>query len=234
MSECKVELADSTIPLLEGFFGINEYVLVGNADGGWGSNKYAKRKIADIVNSCLPFAIDSSDFESNGREYINSSLFNHYQVEIFYNSINRYIKLSDKEFEYIYDSNVPIGINILIGDFDANVDNKYLIIQPKKFTSKPTCGNVNIINITDTSIELSSEVLFSGNVNVIESGIIYSENINPNINNGNKIILQQGGIGLLEVTIDNLTPNTTYYVRSYAINDLGTGYGEFTIFTTNV
>ncbi len=34
------------------------------------------------------------------------------------------------------------------------------------------------------------------------------------------------GMGTFNKTIDNLEPNTLYYVRAYAKNSIGTGYGD--------
>lgn len=40
------------------------------------------------------------------------------------------------------------------------------------------------------------------------------------------------GIGSFESRLANLTPDTTYYVRAYATNSVGTAYGEVVSFTT--
>ncbi|RZM12696.1 MAG: DUF1566 domain-containing protein, partial [Pedobacter sp.] len=42
------------------------------------------------------------------------------------------------------------------------------------------------------------------------------------------------GIGTFTSTLTNLTPNTRYYVRSYATNSIGTAYGEAKTFITSV
>ena len=40
------------------------------------------------------------------------------------------------------------------------------------------------------------------------------------------------GTGTFTSSITGLTPNTTYYVRAYATNSVGTAYGEELSFTT--
>lgn len=230
MADCKVELSSPTIPLLTNCFGNAEYVLIGNAEGGWGEGKYAKRNLIDIISCTLPFRITSVNFESNGTDFL-SNIFQNYQAEIFYNNINRYINMSDDEWEYIYDidDNI-IGIRITAGGFDSRGDNKDLIVYLKKKYSVPILAATVITNETDTTADGVSSVYFNGNGTVSDKGFCWSENPNPKISDN--YVSVGDGIGAIVGTLTGLTANTTYYVRSYATNEYGTGYGAFTTFTT--
>jgi hypothetical protein len=62
--------------------------------------------------------------------------------------------------------------------------------------------------------------------------MVWSENENPTIEHNMGITFDGTGTGQFTSHITNLNPNTTYYVRAYATNSVGTGYGEVLSFTT--
>ena len=65
-------------------------------------------------------------------------------------------------------------------------------------------------------------------------GVVYSTQQNPTISNLNNTIRPWGsGAGEFILTLTDLQINTTYYIRAYATNDVGTAYGEQKSFTTN-
>lgn len=225
---CKTEL--SSLPLLTNCFGSEEYLLVGNAIGGEGVGKYARRNIIDVISCTLPFRISSSNFESNGTDYLND-IFQNFQAEIFWNNIPKYINLSEDEWEYLEDGNGDIvGVRITIDGFNANTNNYDFIVTLKAKYSVPILKATTVSNVVDVDAEFLSSVKFSGNGTVSEKGVVYSTNPNPTINDGK---LQDGsGIGAILINGTGFSQGTTYYVRSYAINEFGVGYGAFTTFTT--
>jgi hypothetical protein len=97
----------------------------------------------------------------------------------------------------------------------------------------------NAVNgVTSNSATLSG-VISNANGNVImERGFVYSTSPHPTIN-GNKIVVGNG-IGAFDTITDLshqyahlLTPNTTYYVRAYAITENNiSAYGNEVGFTT--
>ena len=94
----------------------------------------------------------------------------------------------------------------------------------------PTVMTVEVFNITATSAICAGEVMDDGGDEVFEKGVCWSTSHNPTLND-NHVIGGEGG-GFFEVELNDLTPGTTYYVRAYAINSFGTGYGEEVSFTT--
>jgi hypothetical protein len=53
-------------------------------------------------------------------------------------------------------------------------------------------------------------------------GLCWSTNPNPTVADANTV--ESGGLGVFSVSLSNLAPNTTYYLRAYATNNQGTGY----------
>ena len=87
-----------------------------------------------------------------------------------------------------------------------------------------------VTNITVRSATCGGEVTFNGNVSVTARGICWSTMPNPTIDDNKRS--SGGGVGTYTSNMINLEHNTTYYVRAYATNEVGTAYGEEVSFTT--
>ena len=87
-----------------------------------------------------------------------------------------------------------------------------------------------VTDITYTSATCGGEVTFNGNVSVTARGICWNTTQNPTIED-NKTT-DGSGVGSFTSNLSNLEHNTTYYVRAYATNEVGTAYGEEVSFTT--
>lgn len=87
-------------------------------------------------------------------------------------------------------------------------------------------------NITDTSALLGGEITFDGGATVTQRGIAYSTTPNPDISSN--ITIDGSGTGAFISSISGLVPATTYYARAYAINSVGTAYGQQVNFTSRV
>ena len=107
--------------------------------------------------------------------------------------------------------------------------------EQKSFTTAkhielPQVTTVEPTDITTTSAKSGGNVTFDGGDDVTAKGICWSTSANPTTNDA----FTTDGIGEGEYIsiINDLTVNTTYYVRAYATNSLGTAYGEEYSFTT--
>ncbi|MFD2937111.1 LamG-like jellyroll fold domain-containing protein [Spirosoma flavum] len=82
--------------------------------------------------------------------------------------------------------------------------------------------------ISSNSATLGMTVTSTGNATITQYGICYSStNTTPTIEKGDPTSYKDGSVGLntaVPFSLTNLQPNTTYYVRSYAVNQVGTGY----------
>lgn len=95
----------------------------------------------------------------------------------------------------------------------------------------PSVSTTSISSLTGTSVTSGGNVSSDGGAIVSARGVVWSTNQNPNVSlitkteNGN-------GTGSFVSMISNLLPNTTYYLRAYATNSIGTAYGNQISFTT--
>ena len=87
-----------------------------------------------------------------------------------------------------------------------------------------------VTGITSNSAICGGHVTADNGSAVTTKGVCWSTNQNPTIDD-NKTT-DGSGVGSFTSNLSNLEPNTTYYVRAFAINAAGTSYGEQKSFTT--
>jgi len=97
-------------------------------------------------------------------------------------------------------------------------------------TAAPKVSTAQASLVGVTSATLGGNVSDSGTATVTERGIVYATTANPTTANTKVII--GSGIGSFSQNITGLTAATTYHVRAYAINSVGTSYGGDSTFTT--
>ncbi len=95
----------------------------------------------------------------------------------------------------------------------------------------PTVTTTGVSNIGDYTATCGGEVTLDGNTSVLVRGVCWSISQNPTINNPHTT--DGVGVGTFTSYITGLQPTTTYYVRAYATNSVGTAYGEEKSFTTS-
>ena len=94
---------------------------------------------------------------------------------------------------------------------------------PSVTTAAPT-------NITTSSADAGGEVTDDGETSITGRGVCWSTSPNPTTADSRTI--DGTGIGGFTSLIIGLSDNTTYYLRAYATNIAGTGYGNDISFTT--
>ena len=94
----------------------------------------------------------------------------------------------------------------------------------------PTVTTTSATSVTETSAVTGGNVTSDGNASVTERGVVYATTQNPTTSNTK--VTSGSGTGSYTCNLSGLQPNTTYYVRAYAINSKGTAYGTQVTFTT--
>jgi len=95
----------------------------------------------------------------------------------------------------------------------------------------PTLTTAAASQITQTSAMLGGDVTDNGGAEVTQKGICWSTSTNPTA--GDNTTNDGSGTGAFTSNLDELTPGTTYYARAYAINSVGTAYGNEVTFDTD-
>ena len=96
----------------------------------------------------------------------------------------------------------------------------------------PTLTTAVLTEITGNSASGGGEVTVSGGADVTAHGICFGTNQNPTVSDSKTA--DGEGTGAFESALTELMGNTTYYVRAYATNSAGTGYGPEVSFKTLV
>ena len=96
----------------------------------------------------------------------------------------------------------------------------------------PVVTTTNLSNITINSAETGGNVVSDGGNNLTQRGICWGTTSPVNIDS-NTIQDGQNIEGSFTTNLTSLNPATTYYVRAYAINSEGVGYGDQISFTTS-
>ena len=94
----------------------------------------------------------------------------------------------------------------------------------------PIVTTTTATSVTETSAVTGGNVTSDGNASVTERGVVYATTQNPTTSNTK--VTSGSGTGSFTCNLSGLQPNTTYYVRAYAINSKGTAYGSEITFTT--
>jgi uncharacterized protein (TIGR02145 family) len=94
----------------------------------------------------------------------------------------------------------------------------------------PVLTTNEVSAITQTTATSGGTITSDDGATVTERGVCWSTSQNPTITD-NKTT-DGTGAGSFTSNITNLTANTTYYIRAYATNSVGTGYGSAMLFTT--
>jgi uncharacterized protein (TIGR02145 family) len=99
------------------------------------------------------------------------------------------------------------------------------------FTTTSSLLTANVTNITSTTATCGGTISSNNGAIVTARGVCWNTTGNPTIDD-NKT--NDGtGAGSFTSSLNGLTANTTYYVRAYATNSKGTGYGSPVTFRTS-
>ncbi len=96
----------------------------------------------------------------------------------------------------------------------------------------PTVTTTAITNIAGIAAISGGNVLSNGGSPIILRGVCWGSNPNPTL--ANSYSTDENGTGEFMSQLINLSPTSQYYARAYAINNVGTTYGNEFVFNTTV
>ncbi len=102
---------------------------------------------------------------------------------------------------------------------------------PFRTLSLPTITTSSFSSLTSTSVESGGNVTYDGGATVTARGVCWSTSPNPTADLSTKTV-DGSGQGPFISEIKDLTTGTSYHVRAYASNSVGTAYGTDLLFTT--
>jgi hypothetical protein len=100
-----------------------------------------------------------------------------------------------------------------------------------KGLSRPHVTTGNISNVSFSSAQGGGIVIDDGGSAITNRGVCFSKNVLPAIGTSSSMFVTVG-MGFFSCNLIDLQPGTTYYLRAFAINSLGIGYGNQVSFTT--
>ena len=88
----------------------------------------------------------------------------------------------------------------------------------------------DVTDVTENSVVSGAEIVSDGNTTITSRGVCWSISPNPTISD--VVVIDNGSNNTFTSLIEGLSPNTQYYVRSYATNEFDTFYGNEIEFNT--
>jgi len=91
-------------------------------------------------------------------------------------------------------------------------------------------GTPIVSTVTDSSALVACVITSHGGESLTERGVCWSKTTNPQITDSHLAV--EGGVGSFVAHVTGLERNTTYYLKTYAVNKVGVAYSQEITFTT--
>ena len=179
--------------------------VVGNTPSNNNATGFNAMPAGFYAGGCYCFGADANFWCTT--EYSNSDVYHHNL-----NYGRSYIERSN------YNKNHGFSVRCIKNDGGSTTE--YI----------PTVTTSAVTDITSSTATSGGNVISDGGANVTSRGVCWSTSHNPTITDSHTT--DGNGLGSFTSSLTGLTPNTTYYVRAYATNSVGTAYGNEVSFTT--
>ncbi|MFH0756239.1 MAG: FISUMP domain-containing protein [Bacteroidota bacterium] len=120
--------------------------------------------------------------------------------------------------------------SVSLNEYDKYQGISVRCVQGDGMAVRPSVTTLAITEFTSSAAKAGGEVTYDGEMEVTVRGVCWSTSAGPTISDDTT--LNGTGTGKFESEISGLDPGTKYYVKAYAMNRLGTGYGNEVSFRT--
>ena len=93
-------------------------------------------------------------------------------------------------------------------------------------TGVPAVTTLPVTNIIANTATFNGRIDFAGDPTFTERGFVFGQAHNPTIEDATKIVVAGTGGGVFSANVIDLARENTYHIRAFAINSIGTAYGE--------
>lgn len=144
---------------------------------------------------------------------------------------------SAKDFEYTVSQLQP-GTKYYARAYAENAEgisysNQMTFVTTEQ-PQKPVVETGVVSSIRASQAMASGNILKIGNdAGITEYGHVWNNSANPTTANNKTAFGATSSVGPFTSTLNELKPHTTYHVRAYATNSIGTSYGEDVTFATD-
>ncbi len=142
----------------------------------------------------------------------------------------------------------PIKVTIDRSKLDQGVINTYILsinsdngsleltIKAGEELGLPTLTTEPVTNLTQSSAKFNGKIVSEGSPAYTERGFVYSSSPRPSIDSNNigRLTSAVNNQFTFSANVSGLISNSSYYVRAYAINQVGVAYGNDVVFSTDL
>lgn len=125
---------------------------------------------------------------------------------------------------------LAMGLLLLSCDSNDITGGSDIYPEPETEKTKPYVTTLNVTTITSTSALCLGEASSNESDRTTTIGVCWNTSENPTTSNSK--LSWKGYNNRFSFKLSGLQPNTMYYVRAYATNSAGTGYGKNVTFKT--
>ena len=180
------------------------------------NNQYVKKVLNMNCGSDNSILVNKISEERNAR-------YNNTDKEFVIGDVMSYVAVS------FYNGDMLESQRITKAQYDDELVS--LLFNVNTNPTIPTVTTSIVTNVTHNTAVAGGNVIDNGGAAVTERGVCWSTNPNPTAS-GNHIAASTSGTGNFVCNVTGLIPETTYYLRAYAINSVGPSYGNEESFTT--
>ncbi len=197
-----------------------QWLLDGNGRIFGEAQVVAQLNDGDIISAKIPLSIE----KCNEVTISNQTYSSNNTIAACYVTLGNVTVQNNSNL--IVDSEMGVTIN---GDINVNAGSVFETRASGTIEIPTLAATYTVYGLDCNSATSGGNVLSDGGVPVVIRGVCWGTSPNPTTDNSK--VITGSGIGSFSATLSPVLAGTTYYVRSYASNFAGTGYGTEVTYT---